>query len=105
MSTLEAFLIIAAVLAFSVPAAYWQIGRARRAGDAERARAIEEGSIRGSFAPAARPVSETRPGTDLAEQDALELLYSIPAHDPELGAGRARLEQAIDDDRTNQGEA
>jgi hypothetical protein len=101
VSTLSAVLIIAAVLAFSGTAAYYQIRRAQGlCGDES---AIEAGRISGSFAPAARPASEVRPGTDLAAQDALELLYSIPAHDPESTAGRARLQQAIDDD-TNQGD-
>jgi hypothetical protein len=103
VSTLSAVLIIAAVLAFSGTAAYYQIRRAHNLCEDERARAIEAGRISGSFAPAARPASETRPGTDLAAQDALELLFGLPVFDPELTAGRARMQQAIDDD-TTQGE-
>jgi len=99
VSTLSAVLIIVAVLAFSGTAAYYQIRRARNLCEDEHARAIETDRISGSFAPAARPASETRPGTDLAEQDDLELLYSIPAHNPDLDARLDRLRQAVRDEQ------
>ena len=97
VSTLSAVLIIVAVLAFSGTAAYYQIRRAQAlCGDGS---AIEAGRISGSFAPATRPASETRPGTDLAEQDDLELLYSIPAHNPDVDARLDRLRQAVRDEQ------
>jgi hypothetical protein len=40
--------------------------------------------------PTARPVIETEPGFNLAEQDDLELLYSMPAY-----TGLDRLRDAI----------
>ena len=40
--------------------------------------------------PTARPVIETEPGIDLAEQDELELLWSLPAY-----TGLDRLDDAI----------
>ncbi|MGW0837099.1 hypothetical protein [Streptomyces prunicolor] len=98
MSTLSAALTVVAVLAFSGTAAYYQIRRAQTLCENERAQVIGTGRISGSFAPATRPASETRPGTDFAEQDALELLYSLPDYD-ELAAGRDRLWQAIHDDQ------
>ncbi|MFG2372605.1 hypothetical protein ACGFY9_14140 [Streptomyces sp. NPDC048504] len=104
MSGTTAGAIVAALLAFSLAAACWQIRRANNICEEERARVLEEGRISGSFAPAARAASETRPGTDLAEQDDLELLYSIPSYGLGFEVGRARLQQAINDDRTNQGD-
>lgn len=92
-------LLVAGLLLFGAGAVFWQL-RAIRRGETAPAAGVAEAFDRRDVdaAAKARPVSETRPGTDFAELDALELLYSIPAHDPELAAGRARLQQAIDDD-------
>lgn len=97
MSTIEAAAIVAAVLAFSIPAAYWQLRRARRE-DQERDRIIRGANVSVPRVPAA---SDNWPSADVATQDALELIWSMPEFDPELGAGCDRLWQAIRDEQQN----
>lgn len=77
MSPVEGFAIVGSVLVSCVPVMRWQIRRARRA-DAKRDRIASGSNVRPE--PDVRPVSETKPGTDVAVQDALELLYSMPAY-------------------------
>ena len=88
MSTLSAVLTVAAVLAVSLPAAYWQIRRAR-AEESTRDRIIRESLER----------PDPRWGTDVAVQDACELIWSMPEFDPDLDAGCDRLRDAIDEHR------
>lgn len=88
MSTLSAVLTVAAVLAVSLPAAYWQIRRAR-AEESARDRIIRESLER----------PDPRWGTDVAVQDACELIWDMDAYDPELDAGAARLRNAINEHR------
>lgn len=85
MSTLEAALIIAAVLGVGLPVTYVQIRRARRH-DSERDRIIRASLL---TPEAAREV------------DDLELLYSQPAYDKAWDAGCERLWDAIRDEHTN----
>lgn len=96
-------LVAAGLLLFGAVAVFWQLRAIRR--NETAAMGVAEAFDRRDPAthPAERRPEEARPGTDLAQQDALELLFSLPALDPELTAGRARLQQAIDDD-TTQGE-
>lgn len=112
MSTFGAFYAVAALLAFSLAAAYWQIDRARRH-EAMRDRIIRAAN---EHAEAAREV------------DDLELLYSLPdydraaavideglsglfeelgpppAHDPAWEAGKERLWDAVLDQQDEGGE-
>jgi hypothetical protein len=82
MSTLSAALTVVAVLAFSLPAAYWQIRRAM-AEESTRDRIVREAHER---AETARLL------------DGLELAWSLPAYtSPDLDAGCDRLRQAIRD--------
>jgi hypothetical protein len=48
--------------------------------------------------PATDP--DTRPGTNAAVQDELELIYALPAYDPAWDAGRERLWNPIHDEHT-----
>lgn len=94
--------------------AYWLIGRAMRHGS-ERDRIVREAR--------AQVVLDTEPGICLADQDACELLWSMPAYDraaideglsnlfeqlgpppacdPTLEAGLGRLRDAARDEHTN----
>jgi hypothetical protein len=83
MSTLEAALIIAAVLVVGLPVTYVQIRRAQRH-DSERDRIIRASLL---TPEAAREV------------DDLELLYSQPAYDKAWDAGRERLWDAVRDNQ------
>ncbi|MFI5687842.1 hypothetical protein [Streptomyces sp. NPDC051636] len=89
MSTATAVLITAAVLAFSLPAAYWQIRRAQRH-ESVRDRIIRESCEYAGLA---------------AQVDDLELCWDLPAYqrpDPDLDAGCDRLWDAIRDHREDQ---
>jgi hypothetical protein len=83
MSTLAACLTVAAVIGFSLPAAYWQIRRAHSI-ESERDRIVREAHQRADLA---------------AKIDGLEIAWRLPAYDPELDAGCDRLRQAIRDHR------
>lgn len=50
------------------------------------------------LAPGVEPGPGQMTGREVEDADQLELLWLVPAFDPELAAGRARLQQAIDDD-------
>jgi hypothetical protein len=83
VSTLEAALIVAAVVLVGLPVTYVQIRRAQRH-DAARDRIIHASvlSVEGA-----------------REVDELELLYSLPDYDPVWEAGRERLWDAIRDEQ------
>lgn len=83
MSTPTAALIVLAVLAVGLPAAYWQI---RRACDYEsdRDRIVREAHERARAA---------------AQLDDLELAYSLPAYDRAWDAGVERLWNAVRDEQ------
>jgi hypothetical protein len=85
MSTTAAALTVAAVLGFSLPAAYWQIRRAM-AEESARDRIIREAHQRARTAAALDPITLTQPGPG----DFLET-------DPELAVRFAHLRQAIRD--------
>lgn len=99
-TTAAALTVLAVLLGFSFAALCWQVRRARRA-ESVRDRIIRESNVRPE--PDVRDASETKPGTDVAVQDALELIYSLdaydPADDPELNARLERLRQAIRDEQ------
>lgn len=98
MSTLEAALVVVAVLAFSLPAAYWQLRRAQRH-EAARDRIIRESCE--LPVPAA---ADNEAGTDCAAADECALIFSLPAYDPALDAGCERLWDAIRDTNTTEGD-
>lgn len=77
MSTTAAALTVLGVMAPGLAVTPWLIRRARLA-DAKRDRIASESNVRPE--PDLRDASETKPGTDVAVQDALELLYSMPAY-------------------------
>lgn len=81
MSTLSAVLIIAAVLAFSGTAGYYQVRRAQQTCEDARTGAIEEGRISGSFAPVVHDVGP----------DDLRLIEDIEGHLKAYGATVADL--------------
>lgn len=81
MSTLSAVLIVVAVLGFSGTAGYYQIRRAQAVCEAERARVLDEGQIRGSFAPTVHDVGP----------DNLRLIEDLDAHLKAYGAAVADL--------------
>ncbi|NUS22722.1 MAG: hypothetical protein HOV92_00640 [Streptomyces sp.] len=83
MSTTHAALIVAAVLAVALPAAWWQIRNAQRH-QFERDCIIDAAHERAERA---------------AQLDDLELAWSMPAYDPELNAGCDRLWDAIRDEQ------
>ncbi|MEU1448714.1 hypothetical protein [Streptomyces mirabilis] len=86
MSTTTAALIVFALLAFALVAAYWQI---RRACDYEsdRDRIVREAHEQAHTA---------------AEVDDLELTYSLPAYDPAWAAGVERLWDAVRDEQNKE---
>jgi hypothetical protein len=89
--------LFAGILVASIPVVVWQIRRAARS-DAEPGPAPAAPRSTG-------PVIDTRPGTNVAAQDACELLWSLPAYDPDsddLAAGLDRLRAAIDEQKGEQ---
>jgi hypothetical protein len=60
MSTSAAFLTVLAVLAFSLPAAYWQIRRAMAAGESTRDRLIREAHEHAATAAVLDPATLAR---------------------------------------------
>jgi hypothetical protein len=83
VSTLEAALIVAVVVLVGLPVTYVQIRRAQRH-DAARDRIIHASVLSTEGA---------------REVDELELLFSLPAHDPVWEAGCERLWDAIRDEQ------
>lgn len=81
MSSLAAFAVVVAVLAVSLPAAYWQIRRAQR-GESTRDRIVREAHERAESA---------------REAEDLERIYSLPVYDPAWEAGLERLWDAVRD--------
>jgi hypothetical protein len=79
MTTIDAALLVGALLAFSLAGSYWLIDRAQRR-ESVRDRLIREGRERAEFASIADP-------------------YTLAATDPELAA---RLDQLRDDIRAEQ---
>jgi hypothetical protein len=67
MSSLEAFVIVCAVLLVGTPVCLWQIHRAWKAELAKNTDPYEVGP-------------DEQPGADTAVQDALELLWDMPAY-------------------------
>jgi hypothetical protein len=98
MTTLSGCLTIAAVLTLSAIGLRWQIRRARAADacNTARDRIIREANVRVGLTP---PAADNWPGVNVADQDACELIWSMPEHDPELAAGCDRLWDAIDEHR------
>lgn len=83
MSTLEAALIVAVVVLVGLPVSFLQIRRAQRA-DAARDQILHASVLSTEGA---------------REVDELELLYSLPAHNPVWDAGGERLWDAIRDEQ------
>lgn len=87
MSTTAAALTVFAVLAVSLPAAYWQIRRALAEGESTRERLIREAHER----------------ADAAAVEELDRVWELPAYDRELDAFCDRLRQAIRETREEDG--
>ena len=100
MSTLTAALIVVGVLAVGVPALWWQI-RAAAHEESRKERFIREQCRPSVLRVACAPDNEA--GINLADADECALTYSLPAYDPasdpQWAAGRARLLDAIRDER------
>ncbi|WP_406444450.1 hypothetical protein OHB14_36470 [Streptomyces sp. NBC_01613] len=86
MSTLEALAIIAAILAFSLPAAYWQIRRACHVVESERDRIIRAAHERAEAARLLDPIT-------LAQSERTYQAYAD---------GRARLLAAVREEQQKQ---
>lgn len=85
-----AIALIAALMALYAAVALWLMRQeGKRQPDRDR---ILRDSV-------ARDPVETTPGTDVAVQDALELLYSMPAYDPAWEAGMELLWNAAHDEQ------
>lgn len=99
MSSLEAALIVAGVLGFSLPAAYWQIRRAARE-ESVRDRIVREAHERARAA--ARSDGHTLAAAARAERlpaDIEDHLTWFLIDHPDVAAGFARLRQAVRDEQ------
>lgn len=104
--TILNLLCVAVLIAFAVTA--WLLTRDEKPTEEERAGLTVWDSAAEKWIRLA-PGAERGPGQmtsrEVEDADQLELLWLAPAFDPETAAGWSRLQQAIDDDHTNQGEA
>lgn len=82
MSAAEAWSLAIAVVILAAAVAFlywiWRTGDRCKGRPYMRARIVRGSNVRPE--PDVRDASETKPGTDVAVQDALELLYSMPAY-------------------------
>ena len=105
MSSLEAFVIVTAVLLGGLPSTYLLIRRARRAGS-ERDRIVRAAHERATTAAVADGVAIAEAAlAGRLPADVEDRLTRFLLDHPDVADGFARLDQTIRDDQNNKGEA